>query len=319
MPRWVTKFFPRRANPPMDDQLMEIWSSYWRRGYWELELSPDPRFPQTSLVRYFISHNILTMESTCNRKLIRQSKHVTRACTGCRQRKTKCDGARPQCANCRIHNQQCVMPQGVDKRTVPSKERYSRLEQYTQSLESVLLSNGISLPPRLDTSALTAHSIALNSSPAVQTPVFRDDGSWGSICDPPIEGSQSASNTLPEDMESPVDVLSERFGSLQLADDGQVRFFGATSNLHIQHVGSFSLADPKIRSVYGSEGDILRHAGVDEPVSEQLEDHLFRLYFCWENPNIPVVDQDVFYAQRAIYRATGRPSHLYSETLANTT
>lgn len=258
------------------------------------------------------------MESTCNRKIIRQSKHVTRACTGCRQRKTKCDGARPQCANCRIHNQQCVMPQGVDKRTVPSKERYSRLEQYTQSLESALVSNGIALPSRLDTSALTPDSIAFNRNTAVQTPVSRDDSSWGSICSPPGEGSNSAAPVLLPDIESPVDALSDRFGSLQLADDGQVRFFGATSNLHIQHVGSFSLTDPKVRSVYGSEHDILRHADVGNPISEELEDHLLRLYFCWENPNIPVVDQDVFYAQRAIYRATGRPSHLYSELLANT-
>lgn len=120
-----------------------------------------------------------------------------------------------------------------------------------------------------------------------------------------------------DDADSDLDVLGERFGSLQLADDGQIRFFGATSNLHIKHVGLFSLTEPKIRSVYGKNEAILRRAGLNDPVSEELEGHLLLLYFCWENPNIPVVDQDIYYMERTSYRAIGRPTHRYSEVLTN--
>jgi hypothetical protein len=132
-----------------------------------------------------------------------------------------------------------------------------------------------------------------------------------------IEGEVYSPAAAQIDYSAGLDSLSDRFGSLQLAEDGQMRFFGATSNLHILHVGMFPLNDSKIRSVYGKENDILQRAGLSAHIPEGLEDHLLQLYFCWENPNIPVVDQDVFYAERAKYRATGRPTDQYSETLAN--
>ncbi|KAL3442901.1 fungal-specific transcription factor domain-containing protein [Aspergillus insuetus] len=243
------------------------------------------------------------MESRSNRKPVRQGKHITRACVGCRQRKTKCDGARPQCANCSLHGQECLMPQEVDKRTVPSRERYARLERYIQSLESALVSNSIELPQQPDPYP-TPGSVAM--------PQNRFERASNSI-----EGEVYSPEAAQIDYSAGLDSLSDRFGSLQLAEDGQMRFFGATSNLHILHVGMFPLNDSRIRSVYGKENDILQRAGLSAHIPDELEDHLLQLYFCWENPNIPVVDQDVFYAERVKYRATGRPSDRYSETLTN--
>ncbi|KAL2825533.1 fungal-specific transcription factor domain-containing protein [Aspergillus pseudoustus] len=244
------------------------------------------------------------MESRSNRKAVRQSKHITRACVGCRQRKTKCDGARPQCANCGLHGQECVMPQEVDKRTVPSRERYARLERYIQSLESALVRNGVQLPQQPDPYP-TPSSTAMPQNTLDGLSISIEEESYSPVV-VQVEGSDQG-----------LDVLSERFGSLQLAEDGQMRFFGATSNLHILHVGLFPLNDSNIRSVYGEERGILRRTGLSEEIPEELENHLLRLYFCWENPNIPVVDEKVFYAERAKYRATGRSTHRYSETLNN--
>ncbi|EAA60177.1 hypothetical protein AN5082.2 [Aspergillus nidulans FGSC A4] len=190
-----------------------------------------------------------------------------------------------------------------DKRTVPSRERYARLEQYIQSLESALVSNSIELPQQPDPYPTPrSTSMPQNRFERASTSIERE------------VYSPAAAQI---DYSAGLDSLSDRFGSLQLAEDGQMRFFGATSNLHILHVGMFPLNDSKIRSVYGKENDILQRAGLSAHIPEGLEDHLLQLYFCWENPNIPVVDQDVFYAERAKYRATGRLTDRYSETLAN--
>lgn len=102
--------------------------------------------PSPSPDMHHLTQLLAKMDPSSNRKGMRPEKHITRACIGCRQRKSKCDGARPQCSNCRLHNQECFLPQEVDKRTVSSKERYTRLEQYAVSLESALLRNDIALP-----------------------------------------------------------------------------------------------------------------------------------------------------------------------------
>ncbi|KAJ6092302.1 hypothetical protein N7467_004271 [Penicillium canescens] len=106
-------------------------------------------------------------------------------------------------------------------------------------------------------------------------------------------------------------------GSLQIAEDGQLRFFGPTSNLHISHVGPFPLFNSNIRSVYWNEALILTAAGVNDHVSDELEDHLTKLYFAWENPNIPLVDERTYFREKASYRQLNQPSHRYSEVLNN--
>jgi hypothetical protein len=77
----------------------------------------------------------------------RQTKHVTTACLGCRRRKIKCDGVSPRCSNCILYGQECVFQHGVDKRKIAPKERLQALTSYCQQLESLLIANGISLPP----------------------------------------------------------------------------------------------------------------------------------------------------------------------------
>lgn len=111
--------------------------------------------------------------------------------------------------------------------------------------------------------------------------------------------------------------LSDRMGSLQIAEDGQLRFFGLTSNLHISHVGPFPLFNSNIRSVHWNEALILKAAGVGHEVEEELEDHLTKLYFTWENPNIPLVDEATYYQEKDRYRRLNQPSHRYSEVLNN--
>lgn len=113
-------------------------------------------------------------------------------------------------------------------------------------------------------------------------------------------------------------VLAARVGSLQLAEDGQLRYYGPTSNLNVRHNGFQSLSRSTIRHVATEGREVLARLGLDQPVPEQLERHLARLYFAWEDPVIHVVDEDTFFEEKERWRsgATDCP-YYYSETLNN--
>jgi hypothetical protein len=117
--------------------------------------------------------------------------------------------------------------------------------------------------------------------------------------------------------EDVVDQLSTRLGSLQVAEDGQLRLFGATSNLHIVHSGPESLSRPKLRSVRVHGPAVLARAGLDRNVDPTLEDHLIELYFAWEDPSIHVIDKETYMIERQRWRDGINGSAFYSEVLTN--
>lgn len=259
----------------------------------------------------------------------RSIKHITRACEGCRRRKIKCDAAQPQCANCALYREDCTFARQIDKRKVGSKKRISLLGSYALELESLLVHHGVGLPlsrpdyllpptSSVSSSAVVSDSTTGNSqvADASQRAAPATDPK---ICTAPTESSPSTSdsgNALPNTPRV-MNPLSDRSGSLQIAEDGQLRFFGPTSNLHISHVGPFPLFNSNIRTIHGNESLILRAANVDYPVDEELENHLTKLYFAWENPNIPIVDEGTYYQEKARYRKYNLVSHRYSEVLTN--
>ena len=106
-------------------------------------------------------------------------------------------------------------------------------------------------------------------------------------------------------------------GSLQIAEDGQLRFYGATSNLHILHNGPLSLSRSKFRSPAEQGAGLLVGAGVGHYVDPTIEDHLLKLYFTWEEPSIHVVEERIFWRERTNCRAGGHFSSFYSEVLTN--
>ncbi|KAF9886161.1 hypothetical protein FE257_011986 [Aspergillus nanangensis] len=239
-----------------------------------------------------------------NRRPARPAKkHVSRACMGL----------------------ECIMPQEIDGRKVPTKERYAVMERYAQTLESFILSKGMELPPNNDTVEAQPSALALaHNNPATSIGEEEEEEEEHiRISFPAQKPARRPEITDPtarrysEDISGAVDLLSERLGSLQVAEDGQLRFFGPTSNLHITHVGPYPLIETVTQSIHGREHEILHHAAVDNFVDVDLEEHLLRLYFCWENPNIPVVDERTYYFERSNYRKTGRPCHRYSEVLTN--
>jgi hypothetical protein len=141
---------------------------------------------------------------------------------------------------------------------------------------------------------------------------WHDENSWAAHEDlqqvPTLELQQS---------DEMIDQLSARMGSFQIAEDGQLRYFGATSNLHILHNGASSLSRTPIRSVR-TEGELaLQRAGLGQEISVEFEQHLEKLYFTWEDPAIHVVDKDMYYREQERYVNGEDGTSFYSETLKN--
>lgn len=112
--------------------------------------------------------------------------------------------------------------------------------------------------------------------------------------------------------------ISERMGSLQLSEDGELRYFGATSNLN--------LLDDESHVDQWHEGDSIRMrgqalidlAGLGQEIDSALIDHLISLYFAWQDPSFHVVDRQVYEQERRKYATGNGDSTFYSETLTNT-
>ena len=125
-----------------------------------------------------------------------------------------------------------------------------------------------------------------------------------------------------EGIDADLDQLSKRMGSLRVAEDGQLRYYGATSNMHILRSSkSPSESMPSRLGNYNS-ADYLVQAGVGHYVYPELEDHLIKLYLTWENPFIHVVDEEAFLEARGrVTMSPGLPKEefpsYYSELLVN--
>jgi hypothetical protein len=106
-------------------------------------------------------------------------------------------------------------------------------------------------------------------------------------------------------------------GSLQIAEDGQLRYYGPTSNLHLYHNGLQSLSRSTIRHVATEGNEVLRRAGLDQKIPLAVEMHLAHLYFSWEDPAIHVVDEEIFFLEKQKWIAGNKNTPYYSETLNN--
>lgn len=198
---------------------------------------------------------------------------------------------------------------------------------YVQALECLLSQHHIELPDSRPGHILPPAplpSSIVNSSDTMDVMAADID----ELSDPPVEQLAPTASTaaLSDSQDRPslsgessygMSPLPDRMGSLQIAEDGQLRFFGPTSNLHISHVGPFPLFNSNIRSIHWNENLILKAAGVDHPVDVELEDHLTKLYFTWENPNIPLVHEETYWQEKKRSREHNQITHRYSEVLNN--
>ncbi|KAL2826108.1 fungal-specific transcription factor [Aspergillus cavernicola] len=115
-----------------------------------------------------------------------------------------------------------------------------------------------------------------------------------------------------------IEQISHRIGTLKIAGDGHLRFFGATSNLNLVDVSATQQRQrPDARTVRHDGQDILNHLRVGQPVGQALEDHLLELYFTWHNPSTYVVDKEMYMIARQKWREEFDDTPFYSEVLTN--
>lgn len=134
---------------------------------------------------------------------------------------------------------------------------------------------------------------------------------------PRLTNYAGMSQAEPTDPDNITNSLSARMGSLQIAEDGQLRYYGPTSNLHLYHAGLHSLSRSTIRHVATEGTQVLARAGLDHPVAPHVERHLAELYFAWEDPAIHVVDEEVFFLEKQKWKSGHTNTPYYSETLNN--
>jgi hypothetical protein len=61
----------------------------------------------------------------------------------------------------------------------------------------------------------------------------------------------------------------------------------------------------------------LQCLGLNQAVPLDLQTHLAKLYFTWEDPAIHVIDEDVFFEEKEQWLRDNRSTPYYSETLNN--
>lgn len=110
--------------------------------------------------------------------------------------------------------------------------------------------------------------------------------------------------------------LANRLGQLQFAEDGQLRYYGATSNLHMINHGLLSLFEPSIRTIRSCGDQVLRSNGLYWAGDLVYEEHLTNLYFSWHSPLLNEVAKEVYLREKRVYEA-GHDTPYYSPTLDN--
>jgi hypothetical protein len=251
-----------------------------------------------------------------------KQKHVTTACVNCRTRKIKCDAVTPSCSNCVLYSQKCVYQHGVDKRKIPIKDRLAAVEAYARQLEALLTTNGIPLPqekglvPMTPAAEPPRNQLAASTFPILHDPQPSEDLPYLEVS--PEQSIATYQSPIPEGSSPLVDQLAGSLGSLQIAEDGQLRFYGATSNLHLLVTGARKSNDSITFPTPAAIQRTLHAAGVGHYVPSELEEHLIKLYFCWEDPSIHLVQEDIFHRERKKCKESGIGTNkFYSEVLVN--
>ncbi|KAJ6002758.1 hypothetical protein N7451_005305 [Penicillium sp. IBT 35674x] len=116
-----------------------------------------------------------------------------------------------------------------------------------------------------------------------------------------------------EDIESLIDEISDRVGTLRIEPGGKTRFCGPTSTFNL--AGGLESEEPASRPS-NELGTLEEHdrSWSDPEIPSDLEEHLINLYFCWQDPFCHIVDRNMYAeAKKKWWEMEDTP--FYSETL----
>lgn len=116
-----------------------------------------------------------------------------------------------------------------------------------------------------------------------------------------------------EDIESLIDEISDRVGTLRIGPGGKTHFCGPTSTFNL--TGVLESEEPEARPI--NELYPLGHhdcSGRDPEIPPALEEHLINLYFCWQDPFCHVVDRNMYAEAKRKWQGM-EDTPFYSEAL----
>jgi hypothetical protein len=114
-----------------------------------------------------------------------------------------------------------------------------------------------------------------------------------------------------------VNQISARFGTLQLAPDGKLRYFGTPANAHVLYSNRVWSAPSSQKLPRTDSSRLLRSAELDLQVAQDFKDHLINIFFSWHNSCHPVVDEAMYWSASNQQEGNEERSGFCSEVLTN--
>ncbi|RNJ56474.1 hypothetical protein D7B24_007193 [Verticillium nonalfalfae] len=179
----------------------------------------------------------------------------------------KCDGVQPVCGFCQRNRTECNFAHEENKRRPPSKKFVESLQARIRHLEEQLAA---------------AESRATAEVPSCDTINDTTD----------VQSDLTAPN---EDGEDPLSNITALVGRLNVADDGQLHYFGSQSsyNLLKKHADDVASLEPSLKM---QRQGLAAAAQLDKLVAipAELQQHLLELYWQWQNPWNYVIHKGAF-------------------------
>lgn len=111
------------------------------------------------------------------------------------------------------------------------------------------------------------------------------------------------------DIETLVDEISDRLGTIKISNSGKTRFYGPTSTFNLREIPFLDSYESDYMSPsYSSE--------TEEDVPAALEQHLMDLYFSWQDPLFHVVNRAIYEDAREKWKNL-EDNPFYSDALRN--
>lgn len=130
-------------------------------------------------------------------QLARTAPFICKTCTSCRQRKVKCDGARPKCRYCDDGGLSCEYPKDARRELRPSKARVQSLENTVAYMLEHLRTSGIHIPnvPQVDNDADAQVQEMIDSSLTGEEALFDPEPQIVDVLQSPSLATTSPSET----------------------------------------------------------------------------------------------------------------------------
>ncbi|KAL3420025.1 C6 transcription factor, partial [Phlyctema vagabunda] len=194
-----------------------------------------------------------------------------------------CDGVTPVCGACQYREEECQYDQAPSKRKPPSKQYVHALEALVDSLQQQVTQLG----------GGNSEALSTLQDEGLQTPGTVPSGLLSQR--PHMQMTLPVHEMVQSSGSDPDEELATMLGSFNLDEGGELRFFGAASNFHlIRNKETFMDPSSTVARIRGLEAARRTVGLTDTP--DELQDHLFDLYWRWQNSWQYVISREVFLA-----------------------